>query len=92
MRTNVGTIALSKWRVLTQWTPSHASKMPTMQMILTVQHSGLQARPLLGISHLIFPATLLKRDTHLSSFLQMRAEPHKGWGLASTAQGLSQES
>lgn len=70
MGTNVGTIALSKWgwaRSSLKWTPtSHArkvSKMPTVLMILTIQQSGLQARPLLGIAHLIFPTTLLKRDT-----------------------------
>lgn len=48
--------------------PSHArkvSKMPTVLMILAVQQSGLQARPPLGTAHLIFPTTLLKRDTYL---------------------------
>lgn len=72
MGTNVGTIALSKWggaQSSLKWTPtSHArkvSKMPTVLMILTSQQSELQARPLLGIAHLIFPTTLLKRDTCL---------------------------
>ena len=48
--------------------PSHASKvskMPTVLMILAIQQSGLQARPPLRIAHLIFPTTLLKRDTCL---------------------------
>lgn len=71
MGTNVGTIALSKLggaQSSLKWTPSRArkvSKMPTVLMILTIQQSGLQARPLLGIAHLIFPTTLLKRDTCL---------------------------
>lgn len=69
MGTNVGTIALSKGGDAHLNGPSsHArkvSKMPTMLMILTIQQSGLQARLLLGISHLIFPTTLLKRDTCL---------------------------
>lgn len=39
---------------------SKVSKMPTVLMILAIQQSGRQARPLLG-----FPTTLLKRDTCL---------------------------
>lgn len=75
--------------------PSHASKvskMPTVLMILAIQQSGLQARPPLGIDSSSDLSNNLAEKRHLSSFLHTRAEPQRGWGLASTAQGPSQES